>query len=102
MSIVANCCSWMSHLAPIVVNSNDYYFMKNMHILKPQSYTHKLQKLFLVLNCRNSKMASMVILALNAAISAPGMVILVLGMAISAPGMVIFALANIIQRFKKN
>ena len=48
------CCRWMSHLAQIVVyiefawnyasfNSNDYYFMKTMHILKPQSYAHKLQ-----------------------------------------------------------
>ena len=27
-----------------------------MHILKPQSYAHKLQKLFLSLNHRNSKM----------------------------------------------
>ena len=47
-------CSWMSHLASIVVyiefvwnyahfNSNDY-FMKTTHILKPQSYARKLQK----------------------------------------------------------
>ena len=47
--------AWISHLAPIVVyiefawnyanfNSNYYYFMKTTHILKPQSYTHKLQK----------------------------------------------------------
>ena len=52
----AVCCSWMSYLAQIVVyiefawnyaslNWNDYYFMKTTHILKPQSYTYKLQKL---------------------------------------------------------
>ena len=45
----------MAQLALIVVyiefawnyagfNSNDYYFMKITHILKPQSYEHKLQK----------------------------------------------------------
>ena len=51
----AMCYRWMAHLAPIVVyievasnyasfNSNDYYFMKTMHILKPKSYVHKLKK----------------------------------------------------------
>ena len=61
-------CSWMSHLVPIVVytkfawnyasfNSNDYFFMKTTHILKPQSYAQKLQKLFLSPNHGNSKMA---------------------------------------------
>ena len=44
---------WMSHLAQIVVcitfawnyanfNSNDYYFMKTIHMIKSQSYAHKL------------------------------------------------------------
>ena len=51
----AVCYHWMAHLALLVVyiefawnyasfNSNDYYFMKTKHILKPQSYAGKLQK----------------------------------------------------------
>ena len=50
----AMCYHWMAHLALIVVyiefawnnahfNTNDYYFMKTMHLLKQQSYTRKLQ-----------------------------------------------------------
>ena len=49
------CYRWMAHVARIVVyieyawnyasfNSNYYYFMKTMHLLKPQSYARKLQK----------------------------------------------------------
>ena len=60
MSIVSKmlqcavCYRWMAHLALIVFyiefawnyarfNSNDYYFMKTTHLLKPQSYARKLQ-----------------------------------------------------------
>ena len=54
MLLCSVCYRWMAHLELIVVyiefawnyahfNSNDYYFMKTTHLLKPQSYARKLQ-----------------------------------------------------------